>query len=547
MPLESPSDKRRGVGRHRVVRPVPAAPPAVENFPASATAWVRDYQTRAARQAVRIDLRFLGDLAHGESLVGGFWSRYGQSNYAPGTLAYVVTGLRLWARFCAERSLQPSHCSVVDGDLLRAFTAWMARRRRQRINAAAMVSMVMECLCEGADLETPDGGGTLRRLRRRLLLSCRPRRRENPKVKALADADWERLLTTARDEAARTMAGYRPSGVPESGTELIPFLVLVSAYTGANPYPLLAFQRDAWEPEPVLDGYWRVSWRKDRARGHEQQSLVFAATVKSGPSLIELLDFVRQWTAPLVGEVPENCRNDLWLFREAARPGGSAAWSPARFLARNVSLWTRKHHLDLTLGRIRASAALTLLRSGKNLTHVQCFLQHSDLNTTWKYLRSDILRPTFNRTIAATQARILGLVLPQPRAAGAVVVSDLPPVQEKLLNGDWDLGTCACRDPYHSPIEGEISGRLCRSFQACYTCPHAVWFREHLPLEVWKLRRFESLQGSEPSWAAKYGTTCEIIRRDILGAFSLADREWAEREAVGLESLPVLVASGVTV
>ena len=547
MPIEPRSDKRRGVGNHRVVRPAPAPAPVVAGFPASGAAWVRDYKTRAARQAVRIDLRFLGNLAHGESLVNGFWSRYGQSNYAPGTLEHIVSPLRLWTRFCAEGAVQPSHCSAVTADLLRAFMAWVARKRRSRIDVAATVSLVMECLCEGADLEIPDGGGAMRRQRRGILLSCQANGRERPTGKALADADWERLLTTAREEAMGIMTGYRSPGVPESGAQLIPFLVLVAAYTGANPYPLLAFQRDAWRQEPVLEGYWRVSWRKDRARGHEQQSLVFAAKVKGGPSLIELLDFVRKWTAPLVSEVPGNCRNDLWLFRDAKRSGRSAAWSPNNFLSQNVSPWTRKHRLDLTLGRIRASAALTLLRSGKNLTHVQSFLQHSDLNTTWKYLRSDVLRPMFNRTIAATQERILGLVLPQPRAAGAPVVSDLAPVQEKLLSGEWDLGTCACRDPYHSPIAGEINGRLCRSFHACYACPHAVWFREHLPLEVWKLRRFESLKSSEPAWSSKYGTTCEIIRRDILGAFSQADQEWAKREAAGLKSVPVLVANGVTV
>ena len=546
MSAESQSDKRRGVGQHRTVLPASLPPAPVANFPASSAAWVRDYQTRTARQSVRIDLRFLSDLAHGESLVNGFWSRYGRSNYAPVTVKHVVTALRLWARFCAEQPVQVSRCRDVADELLRALAVWVARRRRKRINIAWLVSAVIECLGAGADLEMPDGGAALRRHRRGILLSCRANGRENPTVKALADADWERLLTTARKEVTHLMAGYRPQSVPESGTALVPFLVLVSAYTGANPYPLLMFQRDAWHPEPVLEGYWRVSWHKDRARGHEQQSLVFAAAVKGGPSLIELLDFVRKWTAPLAGEVPETCRNDLWLFRDAQRLPRSAAWSPTNY-GRHVSLWMRKRGLDLTLGRIRASAALTLLRAGKNLTHVQYFLQHSELQTTWKYLRSDILRPMFNRTIAATQERILGLVLPQPRAVAAATVSDAPLVREKLLDGEWDLGTCACRDPYHSPIKGEISGRLCRSFHACYSCPHAVWFREHLPLEVWKLRRFESLKESESSWSSKYGPTCEIIRRDILGAFSPADRKWAEREAAGFESLPVLVANGVTI
>jgi hypothetical protein len=92
-----------------------------------------------------------------------------------------------------------------------------------------------------------------------------------------------------------------------------------------------------------------------------------------------------------------------------------------------------------------------------------------------------------------------------------------------------------------------VSGRRCRSFHACYGCAHAVWFREHLPLEVWKLRRFESLRDHDPHWERKYAPTCEIIRRDILGSFPPADREWAEREAAAFAALPVLAANGVTV
>ena len=54
------------------------------------------------------------------------------------------------------------------------------------------------------------------------------------------------------------------------------------------------------------------------------------------------------------------------------------------------------------------------------------------------------------------------------------------------------------------------------------------------------------VRGNDPHWSRKYQTTCEIIRRDILGAFGADDRAWAEREASALASLPILAASGVT-
>ena len=539
------TDQRRGVGRHRVVLKSTSA--GITPFPLDTVVWELDYQTRSMRRAERIDLRFLRELDHGAALVNGFWSRYGRANYAANTLTTVVKALTRWAEFCRETKPALAPGAVASDDLLRAFMAWTARRGNRRRNTSIFVSTLIECLAEAANLESAGSGDTLRHRKSELLLSCGAHgRRAHTEGKALGDGEWQRLLGAARQDVDAAMREYQPGDEPTSGTALIPFIVMVAAYTGANTTPLLAFPRDAWRPAPVLDGYWSVAWRKDRAKGREQQSLVFASRVAVGPSLIEILDFVRKWTEPLVGRVPKNCRNDLWLHRSRRRLARSAAWRPRIFLSKHAQPWLQKHELKGTLECIRSSAALTLLRSGKTLTHVQHFLQHADLRTTWKYVRSAVLHATFNRVITTTQEGILGQVVPQPRASAAVAIQAPPAVQETLVSGAWDLGTCACRDPYHSPIPGEITGRLCRSFHACYTCPHAVWFKEHLPLEVWKLRRLESLRGNDPHWSRKYQTTCEIIRRDILGAFGADDRAWAEREASALDSLPILAASGVT-
>lgn len=542
-----PADKRRGIGQHRVVR---CAPPSnVRAFPLGEPVWELDYKTRAMRRAQRIDLRFLRDIDHGAALVNGFWSRYGR-NYSAQTLLTLVTALTRWAEFYRETSLPGAvgDVAAISDDRLRSFIAWNARRGVRRRATATTVTAVIECLAEAADLEEPGRGEARRQAKSELLLSCQANGRgRNTPSQALGDSEWQRLLTLARREVAATMRAYQPGQVPVSGTSLVPFLILVAAYTGANPRPLLAFSRDAWQPAPVLHDHWRVTWRKDRAKGHEEQSLVFARRVAEGLSLIDVLEFVRTWTEPLVERVPANCRGDLWLHQSRSRGARSAAWQPKIFVMKHVQPWMQRNGLKLALDRIRPSAALTLLRSGKPLTHVQSFLQHSELRTTWRYVRSAVLHPTFNRVIAATQTRIAGLVMPQPRATGATAITAAPAVQRTLLTGAWDVGTCACRDPYHSPMDGEVAGRLCRSFHACYVCPHAVWFKEHLPLEVWKLRRFEALRESDPHWSRKYGATCDIIRRDILGSFGEADRAWAEREASSLDALPVLAASGVTV
>jgi len=542
------SDRRRGIGGHRVILPVPTEVPAPVAFPLPGTAWERNYMTRSARRPVHIKLRFLEGLDHGEALAAGFWSRYGQSNYSGQTLLEAAKMLRHWAAFCRDTdTFVPSWGAVTD-DMMRAFTGWLGRGKWRRRGIAVAASTVIECMAEAAELEVPGQGESLRQKKYAVLLSCAGRRSGHVQERALGDAEWQRLLSTARGEAAETIRKYRCGDVPLSGIDLVPFVILVAAYTGANPVPLLMLRRDAWKPEPILDGYWRLTWRKDRAVGHEEQSLVFAGQVEGGLGVIDLLVFVRKWTDPLVLRAAKSCQNDLWLYqRETRRLTQSAAWAPRSFGAHHVLPWMQGHGFGVTLQQLRSNAALTLLRSGRSLTHVQHFLQHGDVRTTWRYLRSEVLRPAFNATIASTQARIVGLVLPRPRGEAVAAVPALRAARARLASGEWDLGTCACLDPYHSPIPGEIAGRRCRSFHACYGCAHAVWFREHLPLEVWKLRRFEALRGGDPRWSEKYAATCEIIRRDILGAFSEADRKWAEREASAFASVPVLAANGVTV
>ena len=548
MTADGSSDRRRGVGLHRVARPPESSLGGdVAAFPADGTVWARDYRTKAMRKSFPIDLHFLQELEHGADLVNAFWSRYGGSNYAAPTLRGVLEALKLWAKFCGETGVVVHDCSAISEDVMRAFLAWIARRERTRRDTLSYTSRVLECVAAGADLESPNGGEKLRAAKSALLLSCRRLDRGLGPPKALDDDNWQRLLETAAREVKASMAGYRAGDVPEAGTKLVPFIVLVAAHTGANPVPLLTFRRDAWKPEAVLDGYWRVSWLKGRAHGHEEQSLVFAATVKMGVSLIEVLEFVKRWTEPLVERVAESCRDDLWLYVSRHNKPFSAAWEPRNFTTGSVRSWLQQNRLKIQLDQIRSSAALTLLRSGKSLTHVQSFLQHTELNTTWRYVRSDVLQSRFNRAITLTQERIVGRVVPQARATGVGALALPAAVREKLAAGAWDVGTCGCLDPYNSPVPGEIKGRLCRSFHACYACPHAVWFKEHLPLEAWKLHRFESLRASDPDWARKYGQTCEVIRRDILGAFPEEDRRWADAEASRFATLPILVADGVSV
>ena len=78
------------------------------------------------------------------------------------------------------------------------------------------------------------------------------------------------------------------------------------------------------------------------------------------------------------------------------------------------------------------------------------------------------------RVIQKAQARMVErvTVIPLRREVG-IKRLNLPNAQAaKILDGRFDTGCGACRDPYDSPQTGEEKGRPCTSFHACFGCPN---------------------------------------------------------------------------
>jgi hypothetical protein len=142
------ADRRRGAGRHRVILPRPVAPPDLAAFPLAGAAWERSYQTSTTRRAVRIKLQSLQGLGHGEALVSGFWSRYGQSNYSGQTLLAAAKMLNRWAAFCRETGAVVPGWNAVTDDMLQAFVSWLSRKKWRRRAISAAASTVLECFAE---------------------------------------------------------------------------------------------------------------------------------------------------------------------------------------------------------------------------------------------------------------------------------------------------------------------------------------------------------------------------------------------------------------
>jgi hypothetical protein len=153
------------------------------------------------------------------------------------------------------------------------------------------------------------------------------------------------------------------------------------------------------------------------------------------------------------------------------------------------------------------------------------------------------------RVIQKAQARMVErvTVIPQRREVG-IKRLNLPKAQAaKILEGRFDTGCGACRDPYDSPQTGEERGRPCTSFHACFSCPNGLWFLDDLPMVIATRDRFLRLRSEMTlgDWDAVYGNSVRIINDNIVAAFRPEQIERATQRAKELENSVLIVAKGV--
>jgi hypothetical protein len=196
-----------------------------------------------------------------------------------------------------------------------------------------------------------------------------------------------------------------------------------------------------------------------------------------------------------------------------------------------------------------SAATLLYLQTGGNLGKVRQFLQHAHLSATVRYVLNHITEQFNARVIQKAQARMVErvTVIPQRRDVG-IKRLNLPKAQaEKIVDGSFDTGCGACRDPYDSPQTGEDKGRPCTSFHACFSCPNGLWFLDDLPMIIATRDRFLRLRSEmKPGdWDAVYGNSVRIINDNIVAAFRPEQIERATQRAKELENSVFIVAKGV--
>jgi integrase len=375
---------------------------------------------------------------------------------------------------------------------------------------------------------------------------------ERSASKALSPDTFQKILVTATQEIEAIRQAYKPGAIPTTAQQLIPFMILIAARTGINSDALYALERDCLVPHEIDEDYFYCVWDKPRA-GRPQKQL-HRVDPRKQLGVVELIQFVRQYTEPLALKADSPASKKLFLYlseNTLLKDRLVSSYTAPRISFRRLKEFRERHQLpDFTFSSIRPSAATLLyLQTGGNLGKVRQFLQHAHFSTTVKYVLNQISDQFNARVIQKAQERMVErvTVIPERRALGIKQLK-LPKLQvAQILEGRFDTGCGTCRNPYDSPLTGEERGRLCTSFHACFTCPNALWFLEDLPWVIATRDRFLHLRSEmKPGdWDGVYGESMRILNEDIISAFSPEQVEAAMHKAKELQSSALVIARGV--
>ena len=303
-------------------------------------------------------------------------------------------------------------------------------------------------------------------------------------LKTLATAFSDRLPTRAElmierrglYDALRTYPtlsyGSAIKAIVPTARLIAPFVVLIALATLFNPETILKLRWSHIDEEHPVFGADRWRLRGDKPRSGREQVRSFPARVTDLTNPISLLKLLRQQTARLRDELPQELRDYVFVFRVENRARATA------FVASDSSRtgwsWALRRFIDeyqlepFTLADLRpAGSDLVDELTGGNLLAQQMLLNHAKPETTAQYYTSHAARARRQEKLAQAMewreryARSGGKVDPRGQLGSSRAAT---PGYE-------------CFDPYDSPVPGQVAGRLCSAYGHCPSCSlHAVNF-----------------------------------------------------------------------
>jgi hypothetical protein len=507
---------------------------------------------RPGENPFRVRLTFLSsrpDLAR--VLANTFWFVH-QDRLRKLSVVSCAHCLRLFSRFLDCRmKTQPDIGSArqLCGDVLKEMALWLlVERRLKRKSAAHTLSMCCWFLRQ-AKLLYPQEFDPTFSTPTNLFPGVS---NEIPPSKALSPDTFQKILTAAAKDVDDIRQAYRPGDVPTRAQHIVPFMILIAARTGMNPDALYGIGRECLVPHEIDEDCFYCVW--DKPRAGKQQRQLHRVDHRQQSGVVELIRFMRQYTEPLALHAGPPANAKLFLYfseNTLLKHRLISSCTAPRVSVKRLREFQERHLLPpFSLSNIRPSAATLLyIRTGGNLGKVRQFLQHAHFSTTIRYVLNHVTEQFNARVIQQAQTRMVArmTVIPEKREVGIHSLS-LPRDQAaKILQGRYDTGCGACRDPYDSPQANEVKGRVCTSFHACFSCANALWFLDDLPLVIATRDRFLRLRSemNPGDWDAVYSDNVRIINEDIIAAFRPEQVEAATVRAKELGDTVLVVAQGV--
>lgn len=505
----------------------------------------------AGSRPFSVDLTFLStrpELAR--VLANSFWMTY-QPGPRKATADRTAHALKLFHRFLNYRSQSRADVRTakdLSTDLLKELAVWLVAKHRLKRKSAAGLFAACCCFLRRARRLYPKEFDAFFATPKNLFAGADNDRAES---RALSLADFQKILLAADSEIRRIRDTHKPREVPTSAQHLLPFMLIIAARTGINPKALYDLERDCLSQHELDENLYYCTW--DKPRAGKQQRQLHRVDHRNQMGVVELIQFLRQFTEPLASAADSPKSAKLFLFHRSVNRKCkliSDATSPEAF-QRHFHAFAKRHRLPrFTLANIRPTAATQLyLETGGNLRKVQQFLQHAHLRTTVNYVLNSVTEPFNARAIQKAQKQMIEriTVIPEKRSTGVERLA-LPQIQaRKIVAGQFDTGSGTCRDPYDSPQPGEEKGRACTSFHACFSCPNGLWFLEDLPQVIATRDRLVSLRPDmrPEDWETVYGESIRIIEEHIIAAFRPEQIRTAEARTKSREQRPIIVAKGV--
>jgi hypothetical protein len=526
----------------------------IVQFPSETVPLVQTFEPPGGRP-VSVNLSFLSSRPKLAKVLSTTFGMTYQPRPRRKTVLAVAWVLKIFCLFLNNRAkTMPDVLQARDlsADLMKEFAVWLVARRRLQRKTAATVYGTCACFLRRAKRVFAEDFDPFFRTPRHLFDGADGDRAES---RALSGADFQKILAAAERDVWQIRQTHKIGDVPTSAQQLIPFMVLIAARTGINTFSLYGLERDCLRPHELDENLFYCVWDKPRAGKQQRQLHRVGGHNQTG--VVELTQFMRQYTEPLASRAGPAERTKLFLYLGPRQGADHMIVSPSTTcgdsFVNHFQEFVERHALPhFTLVNMRASAATQLyLETGGNLRKVQQFLQHARLSTTVKYLLNSITEPFHARVMQKAQEKMMEriTVVPEERTRG-VARLNLPKARaRKIAAGRFDTGSGSCRDPYDSPQPGEEKGRPCTSFHACFSCPNGLWFLDDLPQVIAtrdRLVAFRSDMKTE-DWETVYGESVRIINEQIIAAFRPKQIKAATEEAATLRQAPVIIAKGVLV